>query len=87
MLLEKVEKQVKKNKFVGRWTEPVYHWIKDFRSRSEALDFAKKHGIEDVRFWWEQLFPQCDKLHDRVRNLRRNLDLTLNFYYEFNFIL
>ena len=50
MLLEKVEKQVKKNKFVGRWTEPVYHWIKDFRSRSEALDFAKKHGIEDVRF-------------------------------------
>ena len=50
MLLEKVESMWKKNKFVGRWTEPVYHWIKDFRSRSEALDFAKKHGIEDVRF-------------------------------------
>ena len=50
MLLEKVEQHVEANKFVGRWTEPVYRWIRDFESRSAALEFAKNQGIEDVRF-------------------------------------
>ena len=50
MLLEKVEKHVESNKYVGRWTAPVYHWLRDFVTRQDALDFSKQYGIKDIRF-------------------------------------
>lgn len=49
MLLEKAEPNEGFNKFVGKWTSPVYNWIRDFKCRQDAIQFGIEHGIKDIR--------------------------------------